>query len=110
MKKILLLGIVVAAMGCARVKLVLINTTDRPIKNVEIKLDKQVTQVPEIPAGGSHEEALKIEQPVSINVNYQDPEGRQYYSSSPQQLNPGDGGSLRLSVTAKGTLEAVRLK
>lgn len=104
------LMLVSALMGCARVNLVVINATEAPIKNVEIKLNDKSTTVPEIAAGATHQQSLKVEEKVSVNVNYQNATGQQHYTSSSIDLKPGDGGSLRLSVTAKGTLEAVRVK
>lgn len=109
MKKMIAFAMLLLACGCAHVLLTVINATDKPIKNVQIKLNEDLTMVPELAPGSAHQQSLKVKKPISININYQDADGHEFFTSSSQMLHPGDGGSLRLSVTAKGTLDAVRI-
>jgi len=109
MKRKLALIMMLFCSGCAHVLLTVVNATDKPIKNVQIKMNKEVTVVSEMAAGEKHQQSLKVVAPIDINIDYEDLEGHQFYTSSPQSLKPGDGGSLSLSVTAVGTLEAVRI-
>jgi hypothetical protein len=112
MKRICL-GLALAALcGCAGINLVVVNTMDKPIKHVEIKLGdgRAATVVPEIAPGASHQQSVKVDKVTPINVNFQNGDGQQYYASSPLDLKPGEGGSLRISVTAQGTLDATAQK
>lgn len=109
MKKLLALSLIFLG-GCSGVSMHLINDSGGLVKNVEIKAGAQSMVLPELAQGADHKMTLKIEKPLNIGVNYQTAQGQQYFTGSSVTLNPGDGGSLRLSITAKGTLEAVRNK
>ena len=105
-----LLAALLPLLGCSGISMHLINDSGGVIKNVEIKAGAQSKTLPELAQGADHQMTLKPEKPLSIGVNYQNAQGQQYFTGSSVTLNPGEGGSIRLSVTAKGTLEAVRVK
>lgn len=104
-----LLGLCLLLGACSSLKLTVVNATDKPIQKVEIKLGGKSTVLPGLAAGASNTQNLKLDKATPVNVNYVNESGQQFFTSSPIDLKPGDGGALRLSVTARGTLEAVRV-
>jgi hypothetical protein len=111
--KMVYVGLALAAVaGCAGSRLVVVNTMDQPVKHVEIKIGNQSpsTVVPEIAPGASHEQPYKVDTVSPVSVNFQNSQGQQYYASSALDLKPGDGGNVRISITAQGTLEATHIK
>jgi hypothetical protein len=106
----LALGLMLAACGCGGLNLNLINSSGHPVTQVEIKAADVTSLVPRIEPGASSQLKLSVKKAGGVSVNYQDAQGHKHYTSSPLGLEPGEGGSLNLSITAKGTLEAVRAK
>ena len=108
--KYAVLALLLAACGCGGLNLNVINATEQPVKQVEIKVAEGTTLVPLIAPGASSQVKLSVKKAGGVSVNYQDAQGHQHYTSSPLTLQPGEGGSLNLSITARGTLDAVRVK
>lgn len=105
--KLILAASFLFAASCARFELRVANASGQRISKVEIRSLAGSTQLESLEAGATHIQPLKLKTESDINVNYTDARGLQFYSSAPFKVGPKDSGFLLLSVTAKGSLDAV---
>ena len=105
--KHLFFALFLLAGACVHLELRIANTSGGPISKIEVRTEAGSTHLQDLAEGENSKLVLKLEAESDVNVNYLNKAGVQYYTSAPMKLSPSDSGFVLLSVTAKGTLDAV---
>ena len=91
-------------MGCVAsgIKVLVVNSSGKPVRDMKITYTGGSMSIPELQAGGQHQQTIQVSTATDVAVEYV-PEGGEKKSQTVKvQLEPGYVGELRLEVVPAG--------